>query len=338
MATMTLLRLLYRTIAAFRHWVSTSARTSGSAPRTTIIGVLPSDQEQGLIDTMLLDGWEQGCWLTDSVSQYSLDAASQHALFDAVAENAPLHREQYWEEQHANIPEALPCDPSQPEEVIWIIVTQRCDLIKGLSQEPTVQLVRATRWLRREAEDRTYNSSYLHIMRVDDIYAWVADFRRLIVVPKTVLRSHQARQCLAHNVDVRRRFSFACAQRTWRRPVPTNIQQRLQKPLASKRKTKSWRNNFFRYISEILVGVDEETGKLIVHAILGTDQVDELQLMRFFDDTVLPYLSEKSGDCVDTDKSEVLPAEQVLMSLVFNTYKLDLDYLSSGEGEEESHF
>jgi len=89
----------------------------------------------------------------------------------------------------------------------------------------------------------------------------------------------------------------------------------------------------------ILIDVAEHAGKLVVYAVIGDDQDDEgealgdleIRLSRFFDETVLAYLVQQSGDIFDEDASAVIPAEQLTMTRVFRTYKLDLNYLSSGD-------
>ena len=291
-----------------------------------------------MIDALILQGWEQGCWLDDSVAAYSLNAWQQRALFGATEERPVVHREQQLADQGREILETLPHDHDQPDDIIWVIVTQRCDLIKGLRHEPTVALVRVTRWTVREVKDKQ-RTPYLYTVRTQGDSAWVADFREIITIPKAVLREYQPRQCLGDGIKLRRRFALAYAQRTWRRPVPTDIQRKVQAPLIKMRKR--WREQFYKYISDILIDVDEHTGNLIVYAVIGDDQDDEgesldeleTRLARFFDETVLEYLSEQSGDIFNEDASAVIPAEQLTMPLVFRTYKLDLNYLSSDEGD-----
>jgi len=301
-----------------------------------VSGLLPAADEEALIDALILRGWEQGCWLDDSVAAHSLNARQQRALFAATAERPVVHREQHLAAQGHSIPETLPQNPDQPDDIAWVIVTQRCDLIKGLRHEPTVALVRATRWTVQEAKEKQ-RTPYLYTVRTQGDSAWVADFREMITIPKAVLREYQPRQCLGDGMKPRRRFALAYAQRTWRRPVPTDIQQKVQAPLINMRKR--WRDEFYKHISDILIDVAEHTGKLVVYAVIGDDQDDEgeslgdleIRLSRFFDETVLAYLVQQSGDIFDDDASAVIPAEQLTMTRVFRTYKLDLNYLSSGD-------
>lgn len=300
-----------------------------------------SEEEEALVDAMILQGWEQGCWLNDSVAAYSLDARQQRAVFVATAQRLPIHREQYLADQGFTIPETLPQDGDEPDDVIWVVVTQRCDMIKGLRQEPAITLVRATKCAAREAKEKTRRSPYLYTIRAQGESAWVADFREIITIAKAILKGYQPRQCLRDGIKPRRRFALAYAQRTWRRPVPTDIQRKVQAPLINMRKL--WRNEFYKYISDILVDIEELTGKLIIYAVIGDDDdedsggesLDELEtrLARFFDGTVLEYLSAQSGDIFNERDSAVIPAEQLTMATVFKTYKLDLDFLSADEGD-----
>lgn len=299
---------------------------------------LSLEEEEALVDALILDGWEQGCWLDETVAKHSLNAEQQRTLFEVTAQRPGVHRELALAGQGHEIPETLPQDSKELPDVLWLVVTQRCDLIKGLRHEPTVALIRTTKWTAQAAKDKTRRSPYLYTVRQHDGSAWVADFRETIVVPKAVLTKYRARQCLDDGTAVRRRFALAYAQRTWRRPVPTDIQQKVQQPLQEMRKR--WRETFYRYISDILVEIEERTGKYIVYAVIGDgedyggESPEDLEVLvaRFFDETVLEYLSTKSGDMISQEKSVVIPAEQLTMTQVFNTYKLDLNYMSSDEG------
>jgi hypothetical protein len=309
-------------------------RRPAPAPPVGDIARISEPDEEALVDRLILDGWEQGCWLPDGIGRHSLDAAAQRALFVACAGRRPLHRETALAER-GPIPETRPQDLTPPDDQVWLVTTQRCDLIKGLSQEPVVGLVRAARWLLPEARDRTRRSASLFIARIEGGWAWVADFRETIVVPKTALNGYPARQCLPDGDDARRGFALALAQRTWRRPVPLDIQRRVQEPLEKRHrsagKTGEWAR-FFAAAAQILVERDEVTGRMKVHAVLGDDIRDEAWVGRFFATTVLPFLAGGDGGWLDEEGSLLIPADQLTMRQVFGAYKLDLDYASASRG------
>lgn len=294
--------------------------------------------EHALVDYLILEGWEQGCWLPDCVAKYSIDAASQRALFEACRYREPVHREELLTETSA-VPETLHQHAEAPHDQIWIVATQRCDLIKGLQAEPVVTLIRATKWAVQQAKDQTRRSPYLYLLRIMDKDAWVADFREVIVVPKAALQAYPARQILENGDTTRRRFALALAQRTWRRPVPRDIQKRIQEPLAKRysKKTGPWAD-FFEVISEFLVERNEVTKRLSVYAVLGDHVVDEIPAGKFFENTVLPMLDPSGEGWLDRDGSGVMRPEVITLPIVFRTYKLDLDYLSTSRGGSSPHY
>lgn len=307
-------------------------------------GLLSLEDEEALVDTLLLKGWEQGCWLDDRVAAHSMNAQQQRALFAATAQRLAVHREQHLAGQGCTIPEMLPHNSDEPDGVIWVIVTQRCDLIKGLRQEPTVTLVRATKWAAQDAKDKARRSPHLYVMHKQGDGVWVADFRELIIVPKAALKDYQPRQCLSDGIKARRQFALAYAQRTWRRPVPTDIQNKVQEPLIKMRK--QWYNEFYKYISDILVDIEDHSGNFVVYAVIGDSEdnkdetIDEFKLeaklAKFLAETILPHLSKQSGNIFNKEMSAIIPTEDLTMTRVFKTYKLDLNYFSSDEGDAPS--
>lgn len=307
----------------------------GAEPPPPPAGILGPAEEQALLDDLILGCWEQGCWLGEGIADLALDGPAQHALFAAAEGLAPLHREAALAATGHAIPELLAADPADPDPAAWLVLTQRCDLIKGLGQEPTVALVRMGRLPLAEARDRTRRSASFYLARATPEWGWVADFRQAIAIPKAALRGRPPQQCLADGAEARRRFALAAAQRAWRRPVPAEIAQAIGIPL--ERRRKPWQAPFLRHVSDILVG--RVPGGLVVYALLAPEadergaRSDEAELARFFDTTVLPYLEEQSPGEVDADASRLVPAAEATMRMIFDTYRLDLGYLSAGEGD-----
>jgi hypothetical protein len=182
------------------------ARPRAPVPRPHTLELPTQEQEEALLDRLILGGWEQGCWLDEHIATAALDAAGQRALFHAVADRVPLHREEALAAAGHHVPEMLPRYDAGPPDTCWVVLTQRCDLIKGLRQEPTVALARVMRWEAPDARSHTRRS--LCLIRDEGLTAWVADLRESIVVPKTALGAYDARQCLSDAPKVRRRFAF----------------------------------------------------------------------------------------------------------------------------------
>jgi hypothetical protein len=119
--------------------------------------------------------------------------------------------------------------------------------------------------------------------------------------------------------------------------VPREIHERIQEPLA-RRHSKAGKGGewaaFFNAVTQIVADRNESTGQLIVYAILS-DQVglmEEARLTKFFGEKVLTLLCPDEDSWLDYESCSLIPGDQVLMTTVFDTYKLDLDYVSESRG------
>ena len=117
--------------------------------------------------------------------------------------------------------------------------------------------------------------------------------------------------------------------------MPADIALAVGGPL--ERRRKQWQAPFLQHVSDILVG--RGPGGLAIYALLAPDPADaggppdEAALARFFDLTVLAYFEEHAPGIVDVEGSRLVPADQATLGMIFDTYRLDLAYLSAGEGE-----
>lgn len=135
--------------------------------------------EEKLLDHLISECWEQGCWLPYSVLEHALAPESQIELIEQSSTRKSIHREGKFQ----NVPESLRQDSDDPDDDIWIITSQRCDIIKSLSSEPVVTCVRATKHKSKEARGRTNKGRHntLYTVRENGTSAWVADFKQVIL-------------------------------------------------------------------------------------------------------------------------------------------------------------
>ncbi len=290
-------------------------------------------EEEKLLDQLIRDCWEQGCWLPSNISNQSMSASTQAALFAACEHRAPMHREAH----HATVPNTRVQDERDPDDDIWLVVSQRCDIIQGLRREPAVTLVRAIKMLTQDAKGKTHRSPNFYLARTGENHSWVADFRQMITIPKFALAEHAARQCLPNGDMYRRDFALNLAQKTWRRPVPHEINEAITKPLIEKRKDNAWKW-FFAGVGAFLVMTDSDSSQYVLYAVSDNPTgVDPDDMERFFTFVVIPHLNLKTV-VLDEERSHVIAAEAVNLPLVFRSYKLDLDYLSSEPTEAPPPF
>lgn len=297
-------------------------------------------QEEKLLDHLITEVWEQGCWLPSAVIKNALTPKDQIKLVEEYAGRKNMHREALF----PDIPEKRRQDDLNPEDDIWILTSQRCDIIKSLQREPIVTCVRATKCTSKQARGKTNNGRHntLYTVRDDGTSAWVADFRQVIFLPKSILIQHHARQCLPDG-KARRDFAYNLSQRTWRRPVPPDMERKVGDPIRERLNKKggafdaTWAS-FFNNLDSVLVDRNEESEKIIVYAILRAGLTDDIAEGKLFYDTVLPTLCPDTESWLDYDKSILIPVDQLLMTLVFNTYKLSLDSTSTDEESARSDF
>lgn len=294
--------------------------------------------ETELLTQIVLECWEQGCWLPNEIANSSLDAASQAELLRHSKKLKRIHGEGLG----IDVPESRASDERDPEEdEIWIVTTQRCDLIKSRNQEPLITCIRAKKYTTDDATRKTARSSTLFLVRDNGEHAWVADLRQTINIPKDVLLNHQASQCLPNDKRIRRQFALFLGQRSWRRPVPKDIEQKIGMPIRTRLTESSepaWRN-FFHEVESVLIEELEGSSSLAIYVVLGKSSTDEAEKSRFFDEVLLPTLcpEEEDDSWLDLEKSMLVPANELLMTQVFDTYKLSLDDMS-GEDDDDSSF
>jgi len=290
-------------------------------------------EEETLLDQLIADCWEQGCWLPGSILSQSLSASAQVALFAVCEQRAPMHREAH----HTSVPNMRDQDEQEPDDDIWLVVSQRCDIINSLKREPVVTLIRAMKMPNREAKQKTYRSPNFYTVRTGENHSWVADFRQMITIPKFVLTEYTARQCLPNGDMCRRDFALNLAQKTWRRPVPHEINQAITMPLIEKRKDNAWKW-FFAGVGAFLVTDDSHSGSYVLYAVSDNPTgVDPDGMERFFTLVVIPHLNRNTL-VLDEERSQVVAAEAVNLPLEFSSYKLDLDYLSSEPTDAQPNF
>src|SRR5579871_5496545 len=96
---------------------------------------LTPEEESTLRKAILESGWDQGCFLTDDEAGLAvaprewIEGCADRSKSEDIGDGADPH------------PHGLPhADPSADEG--WIVITQRCDLLRELRREPLVELAR----------------------------------------------------------------------------------------------------------------------------------------------------------------------------------------------------
>lgn len=285
---------------------------------------LDENSEVAMLDGVLVGGYDQGCFLRpDLAGMLPLDLATATAVFDAL--NA-----------RGLIPEASQADPFEQTasastaitgaEPGFVVLTQRCDLVRALATEPFVELA-YTEFVTDTGIISAAKKNSGRLIHVADGEggAWVADLRRRAILAKDCLPSCPVIQPLVDE-RARKRFKLRIGQRYSRDALPNDIAAGLQRPLLDVLRKKPAHMQLVDIFSEFLVfraGENDELVEVIALYPPGADQhqAEEAweQLEGLLPQAVVDYIVETSG---------ALSMEQLNFYRYFYGWKLDLDDVS----------
>jgi len=220
--------------------------------------------EREVLDRILASGIDQGAFVRPPQHQLAVVADERLARLlrdvSARASCSPGVEDPFFDRD----PPQGPIDGDEPG---WVVLTQRCDLIRAYRIEPLVELARAEPVTDRDILDQARSNSPRYIVlaeRPDG--AWVIDLRRRAWLPKHLLPDQDAVQPLA-TARARKRLRLRLGQRYWRDPVPDDIVRDVQRPLREALRRSRTRVRLGGYFSDWL-GV-RDGDKVLVLAIVG---------------------------------------------------------------------
>jgi len=186
---------------------------------------LTPEEESTLRKAILESGWDQGCFLTDDEAGLAvaprewIEGCADRSKSEDIGDGADPH------------PHGLPhADPSADEG--WIVITQRCDLLRELRREPLVELARCRLVKGDPLGEAGKNSPRFLLVHRDGKKGWIADLRERIFVPKTRIRDWPPpKQALTDDAGSRADFAMRLGRRYSRKPLPTRYVETVQRPL-----------------------------------------------------------------------------------------------------------
>jgi hypothetical protein len=285
------------------------------------------DEERRLLEGILSGGYDQGCFLRPRAedllgfspdhTEHVMAAAEQRAGCRARESASPADTYSY-----------RPIDSTEPG---FVIVSQRCDLLAALRDEPFVELVaaRAVDAESSEARSARLNSARLILLAEEGERVWVADLRRRLLLAKDRLIAYAPHHAIP--AAQRERVRMRLGQRYSRDPLPHHLVVALQRPLIKllgKNKTTNRQASVF---SEWMLHEEQgERYRLIAmvapnHTSLeGDDAYDALS--RLFTEEMNALLDDDSG---------ALAMEELDFRLWSLSLKINLDEISwHGEGDQ----
>jgi hypothetical protein len=282
-----------------------------------------------VLDRILASGVDQGSFLRPSQDQLVvLDDEGLGRLLEDVSTRRPCSPS--IEDPFADRDRpAAAIDGDKPG---WVVLTQRCDLIRAYQVEPLVELARAEPVTddRILEQARSNSPRYVFLAERPD-GAWVIDLRRRAWLPKHLLADQSAVQPLT-NARAVKRLRLRLGQRYWRDPVPDDIVRDVQRPLRDALRRSRARVRLAGHFTEWL-GV-RDGDKVLVLAILGEDK-DRREAETAFDDLLANLPPEVRARLAP--ESAVVDVNDISFGLWLDSFKFDFDEISFGRRAAEDH-
>ena len=310
-----------------------SGEAAASHPRLEELLALDQGARLALVETISTKGFEPGCWVRVDDGEL-VSTVAKRELARELKEMAKLPPGMLaaideFEGEH-------PWDPPSDGADAWIIISQSCDLVRDVRDEPVVQLA-----LLRCADD------------TDDLASWSRNSARWIPLDPTGKESRYyvdlrvqgfvAKQMIA-DLEVRQaipddqfgkqrprtRFALRVGQRHSRTGIPTRIVEQIVDPLlAVAGQDKALRAELDASFSEWLLQPGEppaliavtpsEPGSVAFHA------AEDLFFERFWSS-----LPAELAESLDEDGSHVVALDELRVPVWMSAWKLDLDFLTYG--------
>jgi len=282
-----------------------------------------------VLDRILVSGIDQGSFLRPSQHQLAvLDDERLERLLEE-ASSRPSCRPSI-DDPFAG--QELPVAAIDGDEPGWVVLTQRCDLIRDYRVEPLVELARAQPVTDQRILDQARSNSPRYVFLAErPTGAWVVDLRRRAWLPKHALPLQDSVQPLP-DARSRKRFRLRIGQRYWRDPVPDDIVRDVQRPLHAALDRSRGRVRLGGYFSEWLGLRDGE--RVLVLAILGPDK-DLREAEAAFDELLnklKPVVRERLSP-----ESAVVRVDEIAFGLWLDAFKFDFDDISYGSRATEEN-
>jgi len=208
----------------------------------------------------------------------------------------------------------------------WVVITQRCDLIRSLHDEPFVEIARvAFETDANLVQSAKRNSSRFLFIAAVAGGAWVADLRHQALLAKDQLPATPALNPVPAGTD-RRRLKLRIGQRYSRDALPTDLVEAVQKPILKVLK-KSGPRKASESFSEWLVFRSGD--KVVIQAVFDLSRISQAaaddaynEIEKAFGQELLALIDEKDSGAVSL--------QGISLWRYFYGFKMDLDEVSYG--------
>lgn len=230
-------------------------------------------------------------------------------------------------------PAARPIPGREPG---WVILTQRCDLVRAFVSEPLVELARAaTLDGPAAAASKTNSPRSVFFAEAEGGGVWAVDLRQRAWIPKMRLVEQPDLTPAIEGGRSQKRFRLRLGQRYWRDPVPDDLVETLQRPLRHTLRGSAARIATLRNFT-MLLGQRSEGDRVLVLAVAEdgrtaeaeSDWIDLMDLLSNREPAAHARIDEASG---------VYSSDDVPLGLWLDSFKFDFDELTYSSKADGDH-
>lgn len=311
----------------------TSRTETALDPRLAAVAACGYDEERELLHEILSSGIDQGCFLRCDDEALLSPAPAEMERFLETMEKRPsigLTEPDPWADGG---PAAQPIGGDEPG---YIVLTQRCDLVRALRVEPLVEVARAVR-IQGDAvaAAKVGSPRFVAFAPAEGGGVWAADLRQRACLPKPQLLQTEPAPAI-EGERARKQFRQRLGQRYARDAVPTDLVDTFQRPLRDAVKRSKPRiaqlGNFTAWL-----GQRTDDGHVIVYAVAADGreveaEEDWLELMEWLEGK----LPDVHG-LIEPEVSGVYTADDLTFGLSLDAFKFDFDEISYSSRAGDDH-
>lgn len=316
---------------------TTSSKTEDDKPlhpRLAEILETTSEDETGILQSILTSGMDQGWFFRADIDVIpSFSAAELDEFFVELEEreSAELKEDDPWAGKRPEPVEITGDDPG------WIVITQRCDLVRPFAIEPLVEICKARLIVDSNAARaaRLNSPRLIGFAPAAEKAFWAADLRVRATVSKSQLMQELGAVPAIDSDRRAKQFRLRVGQRYWRDPVPTDVVDEFQNPVRGLL-TKSAANSSLVEGFDALYGLRGEHGRLIVIAIIRDGNTRENAEKSW--EALVKLIGDKEPgalEMLDVEQSDVLTMYELAFGDWLEAFKFDFDEVTYGKKASE---
>jgi hypothetical protein len=299
-------------------------------PRLEELLASGADEEQEVLHQILRSGVDQGCFCRPGDDDLLTPSHGELQRFLDAAEDRPdvaLTEEDPWAVTE------LPTSGIEADEPGWVVLPQRCDLVRCYRREPLVEVARG-RLITEPGEARAARLNSPRWVAFADgpgKSSWAADLRHRAVIAKHRLLDQPDLVQPIPDSRRRKQFRLRLGQRYWRDPVPTDLVETLQRPLV-KVLTRSASRTALTEKFVALLGLRVDDGQVVVAAVLDAqaDRREAEDEWREIVDLLTEHEAEAAA-LIEPEESGVYDVNDLSLGYWLDAFKFDLDEVTYGK-------